>query len=473
MNLDSFFYPESVAVIGASSSLGGGKIPYFHTIQGAGYRGALYPVNPKHKEINGTPALSSIDELPDGIDLTIVAAPVGQSIDIIRAAARKKFKFVHFFTSGFGESGNRKLEEELVREAHKGGVRIIGPNCVGVHCTESKINFGYLPQEQSPGSVAFLGQSGGITGNFMSLAMTRKIWLNKVVSYGNQIDIRVEDFLDYLADDDTVRLIACYIEDIKDTEKFLAALKKTTEKKPVIILKGGKTSQGFKAASSHTGAMASNYTIWSAAVRQHGAILVENFDHMMDLVMLGTTRRVPSGRRVGFLGAGGGMSVLFSDMAVRAGLEMPELQDHTQQKILEKIKDVNTSTVNPVDLGAYGFDLAVMAHTMKALDDDDGIDVIVPYFSVDYIAAVELFLNVKNSEQTILEMARDVKKTVIPILANFTEDNIDIERVRIATYNTIRQAGFPVYRNIQDTVYVLQAYFTWLERRNTTVRARQ
>lgn len=464
MHLDRLFYPRSVAVIGASAGAGGGRLPFVQALQLAGYQGPLYPVNPRHKEINGLPAFSSIDDLPDGVDLSIVATPVHQSLDILRAAARKKFKFIHFFTSGFGEAGNRDLEAELLAEARRGGVRIIGPNCIGVHCTGSRLSFGHMPQETSPGSVAFLGQSGGITTNFMSMALARKIWLNKVVSYGNQIDLAVEDYIEYFARDDHIRIIACYIEDIKNPSRFLSVLGETTAKKPVIILKGGKTDQGSRAAASHTGAMASNDSIWTAAVRQHGAILVENLERMMSLVMLGTTDRVPAGKRVGFLGAGGGVAVLFADIAVPAGLHMPELQQETQRRILEKIKDVNTSTANPVDLGAFGFDLAVMSHTMKALDDDEGIDIIIPYFSVDYIARVEVFLNVTNSERTLLEMAQDIKKPVIPILTRFTDDNLDIERTRISTYSTLRKAGFPVFPNIQEAVHTLQSYFWWLDR---------
>jgi acyl-CoA synthetase (NDP forming) len=466
MDLKNLFYPKSVAVIGASVSTGGGKLPYFQILQGNGYQGALYPVNPKYKEINGVKAYASIDSLPDAIDFTIVAAPVQQSIDIIKAAARKKFKFIHFYTSGFGETGDRELEEELLKEARKGGVRIVGPNCVGVHCTESKVSFGTIVQEQTSGTVAFLGQSGGVTGNFMAMATARKIMLNKVVSYGNQIDIKVEDFLDYFADEKDIRLIACYIEDIKDTGAFLKALRRTAALKPVIILKGGKTVSGSKAAASHTGAMTSDYGIWSSAVRQYGAILVDDFDQMMNLVMLGTGMKMMKGKQVGFLGAGGGVSVLFTDLAVQAGLTLPELKEKTQQMISEKIKGVNTSTMNPVDLGAFGFDLSVMSHTMKALDEDDGIDVIIPYFSVEYIMRAELFLNVKNNDQTIVDMAEEIKKPVIPILASFTEDNLDVQRTKISTFSALRKAGFPVYSKIQDAVYSIGTYFEWIAKRS-------
>ena len=464
MSLDLLFYPKSIAIVGASSNLGGGKMPYFQIIRGHGFAGPIYPVNPKGGEIDGIKVYESLDDLPAPVDFAIVAAPFEQSIEIVRAAVRKQIKFIHFFTSGFGETGNTQLEEDLLQEARKGNLRIVGPNCVGVHCTESKISFVAAPPQDSVGTIAFLGQSGGVTGNFMAMAATRKIPINKVVSYGNQIDLRLEEYMDYFADDQNIRLIACYVEDIKDVKGFLQTLKRTTEKKPVIILKGGKTDAGAKAAASHTGAMASNYTIWSSAVRQHGGLLVDNFDELMNLVMLGTANKVLQGKRVGFLGAGGGVSVLFSDLAVESGLVLPELSADAQQMISEKIMGVNTSTVNPVDLGAFGFDLNVMLHTMKALDEDDGIDVIVPYFAVEYIIHSEIFLNVKNNADTILEMAHQIRKPVLPVLANFVEDNLEVERIRIETFAALRKAGFPVYEKIQDVIYSIRTYFEWEEK---------
>ncbi len=467
MDLTSLFYPKSVAVIGASSNLGGGKVPYFQLLLANQFQGALYPVNPKYKEIEGRKAYASIDELPENIDLAIVAAPVQQSIDIVRAAVRKKIKFVHFFTSGFGETGNRQLEEDLIREARKGKVRIVGPNCIGVYCTESGLSFGMPIREKLPGLVAFLAQSGGITGNFVSTALTRKIKLNKVISYGNQIDLRVEDYLDYFAGDKNIRLIACYIEDIKDTGTFLKALGRTTAKKPVVILKGGRTETGARAAASHTGAMASDYTVWAAAIRQYGGILINDFDQMMNLVMLSTARKALGGKRVGFLGAGGGVSVMFTDLALQAGLSLPELSEKSQRMIAEKIKGVNTSTANPVDLGAFGFDLEVMSHTMKAMDEDDGIDVIIPYFSVEYIMRSEVMLKVKNDEQTFFNMAEEIKKPIIPILSCFTEDHLEVERARISTFSALRKAGFPVYPKIQDAVYSIGVYWEWVAKQTT------
>ena len=185
------------------------------------------------------------------------------------------------------------------------------------------------------------------------------------------------------------------------------------------------------------------------------------FEQMMDLVMLGTIQKTLTGKRVGFLGAGGGVSVLFSDLAVKSGLSLPELGEKAQKMINEKIMGVNTSTTNPIDLGAFGFDLNVMLHTMKALDEDDGIDVIVPYFSVEYIMRAELFLNVKNNNDTIFEMAKQIKKPVISILSSFVEDDLAAERIRIGTFAALRKAGFPVYSLMQDAIYSIGTYFEW------------
>jgi len=472
LNLDLLFYPKSVAVVGASNNFGGGRMPFFQVLQLNGFQGTLYPINPKSAEVSGVKAYASIDELPEPVDLAIVAAPVEHSIDIVKAAVRKQIKFIHFFTSGFGETGKRQLEEDMIKEARKGDLRIVGPNCIGVFCAESRMTFAPSAHLELPGTVAFLAQSGGVTNDFLAQASTRKIPINKIVSYGNQIDLRLEDYLAYLADDVNVRLIACYVEDIKNTAAFLDTLSQTTDKKPVIILKGGKTETGARAAASHTGAMASNYTIWSAAVRQHGGLLVENFDQLMHLVMLSTAKKFPGGKRVGFLGAGGGNSVLFSDLAAESGLVLPELSASSQKMISEKIVDVNTSTLNPVDLGAFGFDFNVMLHTMKALDQDNSIDVIMPYFSVEYILMSEVALKVKNNDETILEMAEHIEKPVIPILSNFVEDNIDVERTRISTFAALRKAGFPVYAKMQDAIYSLNTYLEWVAKKDRLKNAR-
>ncbi len=460
VDLNRLFYPESIAVIGASAKLGGGKLPYYHILKIIGYKGALYPVNPKYDEIDGVKFYSSMDDLPEGIDLTIVTTPVRESLDIMRAAARKKVKFIHFFTAGFSEAGDRDLEEKLLEIARKNGIRIVGPNCIGIYCPEAGVSFGFSVQEDIAMDVAFFGQSGGVTSNFVRSAISNRIGLNKVVSYGNQIDIRAEDYLDYFARDEKVRVIAGYIEDLKEPRAFLDVLKQTTKAKPVLLLKGGMTEVGAKAAASHTGAMASNFLIWDSAMRQYGAIIVETFEQMINLAMLATGEKTPQGPRAGFLAAGGGAAVTFTDLASLGGLELPELQKKTQELISQKISDVNTSTSNPVDLGMFGFDFKIMSHTIEAMDQDDGIDVIIPFFSVDFISTFQKD-QIERGPGIIIESAKKMKKPVIPVLSRYSQDNLEMEESRISMYSAFRAAGLPVFSNVQDCIYSISKYLEW------------
>jgi acetyl-CoA synthetase (ADP-forming)/acetyltransferase len=458
MDLKRLFYPESIAVVGASPNFGGGKMPYYQVLKGIGYQGRLYPVNPKYIELNGAKVYASLDDLPEPVDLAIVSVPVKRALETIKAAARKGIRYVHFFTAGFGEIGEKELEAEMMQA--RGNTRILGPNCLGVHCTASRIIFDPSFHQTEDGKAAFLGQSGGITSNFVRMAQSRYIPINKVVSYGNQIDLRVEDFIAYLGRDDTVSVIAAYIEDIKDGLGFMNALKLATLKKPVVILKGGITEQGARAAASHTGAIAGAHNIWSAVMRQHRCIQVDTFEQLLNVVMLATSEKIPTGPRLGFLGAGGGTSVLFTDLAHLNGLSLPELNAATQAGIAKRISKINTCTMNPVDLGAYGFDFTIMAHTMQLMDRDENIDVIIPYFSLDFIS---IFQNaqIESGPHTIVEAAKHLRKPVIPIFSRFTEDDLHLEDVRIKIFSILRKAGLPVYNTIQDCIHSIREMLQW------------
>lgn len=460
MDLEKLFYPSSIAVIGASAQLGGGKLPYFLILKMVGFKGDLYPVNPKYDVVDGTRFYHSVDDLPEGIDFAIVSAPARESLAILRAAIRKKIKFIHYFTAGFSEAGNYELEGELQKEAQQNGIHIVGPNCIGVYSSEGNVSFGFSVQEDVDLDTAFIGQSGGVTTNYVHLAIAHRIGLNKVVSFGNQIDIRAEDYLDYFSRDDRLRVITAYLEDLKDTRRFLDTLKQTTERKPVILLKGGMTDVGAKAAASHTGALASDYKVWAAAMRQHGAILVDNLEQLVNVAMLAVCRQKPRGSRVGFLGAGGGTAVTFTDLAAMGGLTLPTLKDSTQEQISTVISDVNTSTNNPVDLGMFGFDFNVMAHVIEALDKDENIDVIVPFFSVNYIAMFQKS-QIETGPARILESLQHTTKPVVPVLSRYSQDNVEMEEVRVAMFNTFRKAGLPVYATVQDCIYAVSKYLEW------------
>jgi acyl-CoA synthetase (NDP forming) len=397
MDLYRLFHPESIAVIGASPNLGGGKLPYYQMLQIAGYKGRLYPVNPKYPVIDGVKVYPSLDDLPEAVDFAIACVPANNALETMEAATRRGVKFLHFFTSGFSEIGNIELERTLLKAARKGGTRIVGPNCIGIHCSESNVTCD-VPKTPITGigNVGFLGQSGGMTHNFMRMAHSRYLELNKIVSFGNQMDLTFEDYLDYLADDDTIKVIAAYVEDIKNGPRFIEALKKTTQMGP----------------------------------------------------------------RVGFLGAGGGTSVLFTDIASLCDLKLPELSELTQRRIGQQLSAVNTSTTNPVDLGYHGFDFAFMARTIEAMAADENIDAIIPYFSLDFITSFKRD-QIEIGPQAIIEASQKTQKPVIPILSQFTENILDVEDARIKMFTLFRKAGLAVYNTPQDAIASIHGFLTW------------
>jgi acetyl-CoA synthetase (ADP-forming)/acetyltransferase len=237
-------------------------------------------------------------------------------------------------------------------------------------------------------------------------------------------------------------------------------LKKTTDKKPVVILKGGITELGAKAAASHTGAMAASNEIWTAVMKQFRATEALNFEQMVDLTMMAVADRTPAGTRLGFLGAGGGTSVLFTDLSSLAGLTLPEISQEAQKRISERISNVNTCTTNPVDLGFYGFDFTIMAHTIEAMAGDDHIDAIIPYFSLDFITSFQKD-QIDSGPHAIVEAAKKSNKPVIPILSQFTENILDIEDVRIKMFSIFRDAGLAVYRTPQDAIASIGGFLKW------------
>jgi len=461
MDLDKLFYPESVAVVGASPTLGkGGKLPFYQFLKWSGFKGRLYPVNPAHQEIDGVRVFPRLDDVPEAVDLAICSVPARLALETVEAAVRKEVRFLHFFTSGFSEVGNKALEDDLVRAARKGRTRIVGPNCLGIHCNGSGVTFDPTLKQEGPGIAAFLGQSGGVTNNFTRMAAARKIGLNKAVSYGNQIDLAVEDYLDYFAGDDGVRIVAAYIEDIKDSRGFLRALSRLTPAKPVVILKGGATEQGARAAASHTGALAGRHAVWAAAMRQHRCIEVQTQKQLVDVVMLAACSKIPRGPRIAYLGAGGGTSVLFADLAVRAGLRVPELSRTTREAIGRKLPDVNTSTTNPVDLGASGFNPDVVIHALRAVDAEPDIDAMMLYITLDHLSLFET-RHVETGLRDIALASAACAGPVIPILPKAAENHARLEEMRLLALDVFRGAGLAMFNSLQEAVTAVRLLLGW------------
>jgi acyl-CoA synthetase (NDP forming) len=267
-SLEYIFHPRSVAIIGIPSDqaqpIGSGLLDPFSELE---FDGKLYPVNPKGGKWRSLKVYSSLEEIPGPVDYVIVAIPASATPKLIEDCVAKGVKAALFVAAGFSEVGTeegRRLEEEIVEIARKGGVRIIGPNCFGIYCPKTKLSSGLgFPKEC--GNVGFISQSGGSYFYTVRAAASRGVRFSKAISYGNACDLNESDFLEYFAQDPDTEVIAAYIEGVKEGRRFLKALEEAAKMKPVIIHKGGYTEAGIKTAASHTGALAGENVIWDAS----------------------------------------------------------------------------------------------------------------------------------------------------------------------------------------------------------------
>lgn len=277
--LEQIFSPRSVAVVGVSEKNRNAGARFLKPFLKMGFKGDLYIINPEVKEAFNIRAYSKLTDIPGHIDHVIVCIPSNDTPSIIQQCVDKFVNTVAIYSAGFSEAGTEEgvsLEEELLKIAGNSHLRIIGPNCMGIYCPDSGLSFrDDLPKDS--GSVALISQSGGMAITSVLAAAERNIYFSKVVSYGNESDLRCSELLDYLSGDDETSMIMLYIEGTKDGRELSAALRKVCLKKPVVVLKGGITGAGTKAATSHTGALSGMAEIWSAVINQAGGIQWEHY----------------------------------------------------------------------------------------------------------------------------------------------------------------------------------------------------
>ncbi len=383
--LEFIFTPQSIAIAGVSTTtpIGGGRM-FLDALLGYGFPGKIYPLNPKGGEISGLKIYRSLLEIPDVVDYVICCVPAPLVPQLIKDSAAKKVKVVSIFTSGFRESGKEegiKLEAEICSLAKEAGIRLIGPNCMGVYSPKAGLSFAAdFPKETGP--VAFICQSGGNAIHFVRLASRRGVRFSKVVAYGNACDLDESDLLEYLITDPETKIIAVYIEGVKDGRRFREVLRAVAKTKPVIVLKGGVTEAGIKAATSHSGTLAGSDQAWDGLLRQVGAIRVHSLEELMDMVVTFLYLPVPQGRRVGVVGVSGGAAVLATDEFVASGFSLPTLPQEIQHQIRNLIdNDAGTSLANPVDLAAQVFSQG-FPQVLSVLANYEGIDLLVIQLSL-------------------------------------------------------------------------------------------
>ena len=392
-SLDALLRPASVAVIGASNDptrIGGRPIRY---LRAAGFAGRVYPVNPRHAEVQGLPAFPRIENVPEAVDLAIVAVPAPSVVDTVQACAARGVQVVVIYSAGFAEMGaeGRRLQQRLREIATETGLRIVGPNCLGVYNSELGFfaTFSTTLEDgfPAPGGVALVSQSGAYGSHLSLLARKRNIDIRYWVTTGNEADVSVPEVLGWLAEQDDVSVIMAHAEGITDRRALVRALGTArARRKPVVFQKVGITEIGAQAAQSHTASLAGADPIYEAAFRQFGAYRARDTDEMLDIAYAASFGVFPESPRVALVSISGGVGVQMADAAVGFGLDVAPLSESAQTRLKAALP--YASPRNPVDITAQAFNrVELIADNLGIVFEEEQHDAVVAFFT--YVAAAD------------------------------------------------------------------------------------
>ncbi|OGA40818.1 MAG: hypothetical protein A3G24_28465 [Betaproteobacteria bacterium RIFCSPLOWO2_12_FULL_62_13] len=456
MPLSKAFYPDSVAVIGASADEQAERVDgWLGRLQESGYKGRLYPINPRASQILGLRAYASITDVPEQVDYAIITVRTSLVPGLLRECVSKGVGHVHIYSGGFAESGKeeaRRLQQELADAIKGSNTRLIGPNCLGLYCPASGLSFSYGFSTE-PGSVAIVSQTGSAMVRFVPLACSRGIHFSKVVSYGNAVDIDSPEFLEYLADDPETKCIMVYIEGVKDGRRFLNAIAKCSSRKPLIILKTGFTASGARAISSHTAALVGSQHVWQAVFKQTNAIAVETFDEALNQLVALRYLSPPAGRRVGIVGLGGGHGVVTADLCEKEGLQVPFFTEETTRR-LEKMTGlaVGRGVRNPAEMGLGMTGLYKdFADGLGIVASDDQIDfLLIQLYPEGYVRHWAGGNQMEQALDVIITAAKSLPKPLVMVIGLGYE--MDIMGVTLGAHKRCLQSGLAVFSTPEAAV---------------------
>lgn len=356
-DLKYLFEPRGVAVIGASHNPG--KIGYriVDNILAGGYRGKIYPINPRGGKIAGVDVCTSIHGVIHDVDVAVITIPAKHVFDAVMSCAKRKVKHLVIITSGFSEIGNSAEEKKIVSFARDNGMRVLGPNIFGIYSSQVSLNATFGPQDIKPGNVSIITQSGAIGIAMIGKTRVENIGLSSIISVGNKSDIDEADLLEYLVSHDDTRMILMYIEGVRDGERMVNVLSEATKKKPVVVIKSGRSARGAMAAASHTGSLAGADEVFDCIIKQCGVIRAERIQEALEWCKFLADAPKPGGDSAVIITNGGGVGVLAADACDKYGVSLYDDQDALKSSFGGSVPDFG-STKNPVDLtgGATGDD---------------------------------------------------------------------------------------------------------------------
>jgi acyl-CoA synthetase (NDP forming) len=467
-SLDFIFYPKSIAVVGASNNIESHGHNHMNFQLSYGFSGEVYPINPKQTEILGHKVYPSLEDVPGTVDHVIVAVAIHNIPDIVTQAGRKGVKSMHIYSGRASETGRpeaKKLDEEILRRAKQHGIRILGPNALGIFCPKSGLAFGYDFPEK-PGNVGAMMQSGANSTDLCHFALHKGIRFSKVVSYGNALDINEVDLFQYFTDDSETQVLLCYIEGFRCApEKYLELVRKAMSKKPVIICHGGRTKAGTRFSAGHNASKSEiGKEIWEGPIQETGAILVRDIDELLDMAVAFSFLPPIRGYRVGTGGGGGGNCALNSDAWEENGFELPPLPQEIREEFKRRGSELWDWINNPADFSitAPGDAFTVPAALAEMAKHPD-FDFIVGYVGEDFPFKVEtLHKEVMSNVEAYIKVSKEFEKPFFAISRDRSLGirEFDGQRHRIYAQARTRllEEGIPFFTSVDSAAKAIKKY---------------
>jgi acyl-CoA synthetase (NDP forming) len=447
VELEQFFEPKSVAIVGVSK--GGfrfGGMSFLRKLQEAGFSGKIYPINPKAEELGGLRAYPDLPSLPEVPDLGIVCVAARLVPSILEECSRVGLRHIHVLTAGFRETATKEgieLEARIQSISREKGLLVIGPNCMGPYSPSAHLTaWGAIPGMSGP--LGIISQSGAITQRLTEYALSLGVGTHKAVSFGNAAVLDEADFLELMAADPKIRVIALYLESVRDGRRFFRLAKQVNRKKPLIIWKGGETEAGAATAASHTGAMSSEWRIWEALFRQTGTTAVRSMDEWADAILAFARLPAPDRKGVFVMGGGGGNSVAHGDACIREGLDVPRLSEGTMERLRESVPMAGSIAGNPLDMFRVFQDSEYLGEVLDLAYRDPAIGMVI----IDRIIPRKIFHLPDLPDPTpetirVLKSKKQPKPTVFSIDSGGGDP--DLAERGAALRAQFCRAGIPAY----------------------------
>jgi acyl-CoA synthetase (NDP forming) len=446
-DLGRFFEPRSIAIVGVSK--GGyrfGGMSFLKKLLECEFPGTIYPINPKASEVGGLRAYPDLSSLPEVPDLAIVCVAARLVPTILEECGRIGLRHVHVLSAGFKETATeegKEFEAQVRSISEEKGLLVIGPNCMGSYCPSSRLTpWGAIPGMSGP--LGVISQSGAITQRITEYALSLGVGTDKAVSFGNAAVLDAADFLEFMAADRKIRVIAMYLESVRDGRRFFRVAKEVGRRKPILIWKGGESEAGAATAASHTGALSSEWRIWEALFRQTGAVPVHSMNDWADAILAFARLPAPEGKGVFLIGGGGGHSVASGDTCIREGLDVPRLSAATMESLRHSVPAAGSIAGNPLDMFRVFQDAAYLGEVLDLAYEDPAVAAIV----VDRVIPRNIFHLPDVPDPTpetirLLKSRRDLKPTVFSVDSEGGDP--DLAERGAALRRQFCEAGIPAY----------------------------